>query len=177
MKATLYALMTFLFGVAINAQADLIVINNTGNTISAYNFLNKVGVMDKNMIMQNLYAQKNTLNNVHSIDMNVVGYPDHSIFTPGKVTQHKIKDGYFHSIPIFVIGNDRYSIHWGKTNSQYLKKIHAIGIITNIDSENEKKQIENKIGISLIPSNLDGLEKIINTTHYPFLIENGVVYQ
>ena len=114
---------------------------------------------------------------VPTICANDIGYAENSVFQPGIVIRHKIKNGYFNAVPVFVIGDDRKSIRWVRLNKNYLKKIDAIGIITNTQSQEILTQIENNIGIKLVISNINGLEKIVGTTHYPFLIKDGWIFQ
>ena len=59
----------------------------------------------------------------HKIDheticANDIGHTDNSVFQPGIVIRHKIKNGYFNTVPVFVIGNDRKSIHWVRLNKK-----------------------------------------------------------
>lgn len=114
-------------------------------------------------------------NNIIMLD--VVRYQNSKIFTPGRVLQHKIQDGYFNSIPVFAIGNDNQSIRWAKINKNYLKKINAIGIGVNIEDIAIIEKLEKEIGMPITATNLNGLEEIIGTTHYPFLIKNGWIFQ
>ena|SRR3990167_8949537 len=176
MKIKELVFLVMVFGVSMNSDADLIVVKDTGNTVSSDNYLKGVHTISDEKIMNDIDSKKNKLMN-RFISMNDIGYPDHSIFTPGKVKPHRIKDGYFDTVPIFVIGSDSKSLRWARINKNYLKKIDAIGIITNVDSVKITEHVEKEIGMNLIVSDLDGLEKIIGTTHYPFLIQNGLIFQ
>lgn len=167
---------TLIFCSCCAATADLVVIKDTGNTVPSHRYLENIQVPSKEKIMQLITNQKQKLNR-QSISANDVGYPNQSIFTPGVVIKHKIQKGFFDTVPLFVIGADAQSLRWAKTNIFYLKKIDAIGIITNVRDKAQTQEIERKLGIKLISTNLQGLDRIVGTTHYPFLIKNGWIEQ
>ena len=77
------------------------------------------------------------------------------------------------SYAFYVIGDDDQSIAWAKKNAAYLKQIHALGIVTNIQSEERLKAIEDETGLWLTTANLDGLMQTVQTNHYPFLVYKG----
>jgi len=158
------------------AFAQLVVINDSGNTVQSEGYLKNVQVPSEKKIMKAINDQQNNFDH-QTIDANQVGYPDNSVFTPGRVDRHKIQKEFFNTVPLFVIGDDAKSIHWAKLNKNYLKKIDAIGIITNVQSRARTEEVEKKLGIKLIATNLKGLDKIVGTTHYPFLIKDGWIFQ
>lgn len=113
----------------------------------------------------------------HPIKEDSLLYPNKSSFRSGKVENHRLQFKKFASTPVFVIGDDNYSIKWATQNSDYLKKIHAFGIITNVENAKAVSKVEMKTGLALISTSLTGLEKIVGTNHYPFLIYQGWVVQ
>lgn len=72
--------------------------------------------------------------------------------------------------PLFVIGDNAFSIQWLKKNSTELKTLHAIGLITNVDSEQRYKTIEQETGWTLLPVSLDDIQSLVPVTHLPFLL-------
>ena len=158
------------------ATASVIVVKNTGSTLPAAPYLNPIQIPDEKTIQTAIQRQANTLK-AHPIKTNPLLYPSRSQFTVGKVEKHKLVIAHFSSVPIFVVGNDAYSVKWAKENATYLKHIHAFGIITNVDNDAQTASVEKQTGLTLIPENVDGLEKIVNTTHYPFLIYQHKVLQ
>jgi len=98
-------------------------------------------------------------------------------FSEGPVQKHTIENKYTNLPPIFIIGDDKHSIEWAKTNAVYFKNIHAIGIIAHAASGESIKDVEEKIGMQLLTANLSGISKLIGTTHYPVLIYKNWVLQ
>ncbi len=162
--------------VCCTATAEMIVIKDTGNTVPSNRYLNNVHVPSQEKIMNLIGDQKQKLDQ-KTISANDVGYPDESVFTPGVIVKHQIKNGFFRTAPLFVIGDDQQSLRWAEINREYLKKIDAIGIITNVQNKAQTEAVESKLGMKLIATDLKGLDRIIGTTHYPFLIRNGWVEQ
>jgi len=116
----------------------------------------------------------------HSIDINQLLLPETNAkaeFTLGKVKKHKITYAHSTKTAIYLIGADQSSLKWLKKNKNYLKQIHAIGIITNVHSLAALQQAENAAGEKLLPANLQELSKIIKTNHYPVLIYQRWVMQ
>lgn len=166
----------FSFCIEISANASLIVIKDTGQTISSAPYLKNITIPDEKTIMTAIYNQKDKLKN-HPIQISKLLYPSKSSFTQGQFKKHRVIAKHFSSTPIFVVGSDDISIKWAHQNAAYLKKIHAFGMITNVDDADQTKFVEQKTGLKLIPTNLDGLQKILGTDHYPLLVYKGWVLQ
>lgn len=96
-------------------------------------------------------------------------FPVKSQLTVGKVETSAVNLPQL-TQPLFVIGDDPFSIHWLEKNSVELKKRHAIGLMTNVDSEERYKAIEQETGWTLLPVSLDDIETLAPVTHLPFLL-------
>lgn len=79
--------------------------------------------------------------------------------------------------PFFVIGSDPFSITWFNIHKTFLQKRQAIGLITNIESEEKQIEIEALSALPLIPSNIDELAKIFQVPGYPFFTNGCEVWQ
>lgn len=163
-------------GISTISCADIMAVNDTRNSAPSDQNLPNIKIPSNTEIMNAVFDQKNNLEN-ETISIDEIGCKDNSIFTPGLVIQHKIKNGNFHTVPMFVVGSDSQSRRWARLNKGYLKKINAIGIITNVEDEKIKDEIEKTVGMKLIASSINGLQEIIGTTHYPFLIKDGWIFQ
>lgn len=153
----------------------LTVITDTGNTVDAKPYLKAVPMPNENSIMREIKKHRSEFDN--AVIVKKSEYPVKSIFRQGKVLPHKLKVSRFTSTPIFLIGSDSRSLRWLSMNKNHLKKIHAIGIITNVEDKKTVSDIEKKIGVTLLTASIDGLEKIVGTSNYPFLVVNNWVIQ
>lgn len=114
------------------------------------------------------------------IDLNKLLFPVTSKFTVGDVKKHRIRgetNTETTDLSFYVAGDDTRSINWLKTNAAYLKKIRALGFLTNVQSKDRVLAIENTTGLNFMTVSLDSLENIVKTTHYPFLLYKGWVMQ
>ena len=103
--------------------------------------------------------------------------PPPNEFIPGQVTMHQLSTHPLGVMPMFIVGDDAYSKRWLRANSATLKTIHAMGIIAHADSSTDMKTLEAIAGVKLVPANLNGLSRVIQTQHYPLLIYKGWVLQ
>lgn len=165
------------------AETEATVIYNSGQTVSAAPYLADVQVPNsqtKLAIIDMIENHPDKLKKQNN-DFNQFLFPASSTFSYGKVKKHALPDSVFKqhapNIAFYVIGDDDDSIHWAKQNADYLNKIHAIGIITNIKTADRLKAIEKATGLTLIIANIDGLDKTVETTHYPFLVYQNWVVQ
>lgn len=160
------------------AYADLNVIADTGETQPIAPFLYDITLPNQADITAAVDKESDVLNQYSvTSDAASLSYPAKSDFTPGTVTKARIEAEHFASLPLFVIGNDATSVKWAQQNADYLKKLHAFGIITNVDTPDETQAVESKTGLTLTPMNLTGLGNLVGTSHYPFLIDKGWVVQ
>jgi integrating conjugative element protein (TIGR03765 family) len=114
------------------------------------------------------------------IDLNKLLFPVTSKFTVGDVKKHRIEgetSNETQTLTFYVVGDDSRSIKWLKTNAAYLKKIGALGFLTNVQTKDRMLSIEKETGLNLMAVSLDGLGSIVGTSHYPFLLYKGWVMQ
>lgn len=97
----------------------------------------------------------------------------------GRVTPEEAQ-GIKHQIagkPMFIIGYDHVSIKWLKKNSRKLADKGAIGLVVNVDTQeqmNELQVIAGK-GVLMQPTPGDRLAKHLKIKHYPFYMDNNGV--
>ena len=62
-------------------------------------------------------------------------------------------------------------------HTEALQKIHAIGFITNIKCAKTLDELQILSNLPLLPANVDDLMALLATTHYPLMVNEGVVWQ
>jgi integrating conjugative element protein (TIGR03765 family) len=130
-------------------------------------------------LIQMMQQNEDKLQN-SKIDVNKLLFPVTSSFTVGDVKKHRIKsetNNETKALTFYVAGDDARSINWLKTNAAYLKKIRALGFLTNVQSKDRMLFIEKDTDLTFMAVSLDGLENIVGTSHYPFLLYKGWVMQ
>lgn len=172
MKTVVFTLLT-IAGLSA-AYADLTVVQDLGGEpLSNYVHTN-MALQEPNIASALKLAESNIQNS--SINASELFTPQsQSEFTPGAVTKHRLA-GQAWPVPFYLIGADKTSISWAIQNAAYLKSIHAVGMIVNVN-EAAMQDIETKTGLNLLPGNVNGLSTIVGTTHYPFLVYQGWVMQ
>lgn len=175
MKHALTILMSLM--VTASANAGLTVIHDTGDTISAKPYLNNVQVPTQKAMDQALQKHKKQLKQKHTIKASKLLYPANSDLTPGSVTKHHLNKKHLGHRPYYIIGADKRSIHWAKQNANYLKKIGAYGMITDIDDAQAKQKVEQQTGLTLMPVSFNDMSSLLKADHYPVLVKKGWVVQ
>ncbi len=106
-------------------------------------------------------------------------FPFKSVLTPGVVEVHTLSEKSTKNIPaMFVIGDDSTSIDWLKSHKKILTVIHAVGMITNVESQTRVDAIQDETGWKpLIPVSMDGASQVLQVTHLPFYVNKGEVAQ
>ena len=106
-------------------------------------------------------------------------FPFKSVLTPGAVEAHTLSEKNAKAIPaMFVIGDDGMSIEWLKNHKALLTDIHAVGMITNVESQARVDAIQEETGWKpLIPVSMDGASQVLQVTHLPFYVNKGEVTQ
>lgn len=94
----------------------------------------------------------------------------------GHVTRHAIAFPGLSS-PIFIIGDDAVSRQWLKKHAEQLRKIHALGFITNINNPDTLQQLQRTYDVPLLPADVDDLLALLGTDHYPLVLHEGIVWQ
>lgn len=105
------------------------------------------------------------------------GLPAKSELQAGTFDSYKLSECQKYPTPFFVTGPDDLSMAWLDKHREHLKEIHALGFVTNIDTEKELKEAESVSPIPLIPSNVDALAKAIKAPAYPFFTNGCEVWQ
>lgn len=173
----------FVISLPVIAQTQpLTVIQDSGQTTDVTNLVGQpvtsVGVQQA---LFNAFKKNEDTIKDQPILTSKVLFPAISHFSYGEVTKHQLSDSHFQeaaaSYAFYVIGDDDQSIAWANKNAAYLKQIHALGIVTNIRSEERLEVIKDETGLWLTTANLDGLTQTVQTTHYPFLVYKGWVLQ
>ena len=106
-------------------------------------------------------------------------FPFKSVLTPGVVEGHTLSEKSTKNIPaMFVIGDDSTSIDWLKSHKKMLTEIHAVGMITNVESQTRVDAIQEETGWKpLIPVSMEGAAIVFQVTHLPFYLNKGEVAQ
>ncbi len=150
------------------SEAALTVVNVDGNTIDSSPYLSDIHYPEPGAAEAMLLANKAQFDQSKPQSVESMLYPAKSSLTPGKLVSHPLATPHL-TRPIFVMGDDKFSIEWAKEHAAQLKQMGAIGIITNVGSGSRTIKIEREIGLTLIPASLEGIEKYVQVTHYPFL--------
>lgn len=80
--------------------------------------------------------------------------------------------------PIFIVGVDDLSRQWLTKNSEYLKSIKAMGIVTNVESGERVDQLKLLApGLSLVSVPVDEIVEAFHLSNYPVLIDREGVKQ
>jgi integrating conjugative element protein (TIGR03765 family) len=80
--------------------------------------------------------------------------------------------------PLFVIGNDDYSLRWFKANKHELMRYGAMGILTTAKNQTEWEFMQELVApLKLFPMNADVLVDQLGLPGYPVLITKGGFFQ
>lgn len=80
--------------------------------------------------------------------------------------------------PVFVIGNDAFSLGWIEVNKNYLVELGAKGFVVSVASEAEWLELKDwlaPLDVKAVPG--DAFHEVFGITHYPFLLKNGEALQ
>lgn len=82
------------------------------------------------------------------------------------------------TVPLFVVGDDAYSLSWLTHYAPILKKVQAVGLIVSASSQSALKRISDAAkGVRLYPVNGDALSTRFGLTCYPVLISHNIIEQ
>jgi len=94
----------------------------------------------------------------------------------GRVTEDEASDLKYQmaSQPLFIIGYDTVSINWLKANKKLLSDNHAVGLVVNIETEEQMTQLQLIAGNDVImqPTPGDTLAEHLKIKHYPFYMDS-----
>ncbi len=97
--------------------------------------------------------------------------------SPGKVFSRSIHHPYL-SNPIFIVGYDMISLRWLQEHKEKLKQNHAIGIVVNVQTEQQVNQLQQVAGgIQITPVSGTKVAKQLSLAHYPVLISSTLIEQ
>ena len=102
--------------------------------------------------------------------------PAKSKATAGKVSRHQAGFSGF-SYSLLIVGNDEQSKQWLSAHAEELKKIQAIGFVTNINTHEDYEALQALAEVPLLPANVDDLLLVLNESHYPLIARGGEIWQ
>mgnify|MGYP005863392615 CR=1 FL=1 len=175
MRARCY-LGVFLLLCSFIGYAQLTVVQDTGATVQASPHLVQRNIPTPNTLKMQIQKKRAQIQKA-SIAKKKLLYPNHSDLTPGEIKKHCLEAVHFPNYPLFIIGTDQRSFSWVKQNATYLKKIHAFGIVINVEKPSAVQKIENQTGLLLTPVQIKGLDSLLGIHHYPVLVYHGWVWQ
>lgn len=107
------------------------------------------------------------------------------VHTPG-MTPGKIRGGEL-TLPhetaklhpaFFVIGYDKYSVHWANANMTQLLDASAKGFVVNVESASQLEQLRSILKpLSLIAAPGSSFMELWGVEHYPFFVHQGAITQ
>lgn len=131
-------------------------------------------VLDARPYLESAYPQE-----LNVLDVNpdeAFPLPVSSRLSPGTIEKHAIKNNVF-SQSFFVIGDDALSRAWLKQHAQHLQQMHAIGFVTNVATGKALEALNQLAKTPLQPVDVDELAHLLHVRHYPFVLDEGVVWQ
>ncbi len=164
----------FIVGLCVSAGASLTVIARQGETVAAP--LTHWTLPTQASALAAIHAQVAVLKHPH-ITIKPLLVPTVSEFTDGHVSSHRLPKTMAHFPAFFVLSDGARSVQWATDNAKRLKQLRAIGIITHAERVDAIKALEAKTGLVLVPASLTGFSAVVQTTHTPFLVNQGWVVQ
>lgn len=80
--------------------------------------------------------------------------------------------------PMFVIGDDDYSLQWFEANREILVQYGAVGMLTHVDSRETWEQLQRLVApLQLYPLNADMLAQEFGVPGYPILVTKAGFFQ
>ncbi len=151
--------------VPVMAQAELIVIYDSGNTQPVAPFLEVFESADE-ISRQSPVPTTPQLGAADPEAWLPIQSPG---LTPGPV-QARSHDRPF-ARPFFLIGSDARSRQWLKDHRDRLKEIGAVGMLVQADTLDDLRTIaELADGLSILPASASDIAKALGVSHYPVLI-------
>jgi len=95
----------------------------------------------------------------------------------GRVTSRKLSLPNVMT-PFFIIGADPVSAAWLQNKATELRRINAVGLVTQVNSISELKTLSSLAqGLELQPVNADDIARTFSFQHYPVLITYNLLSQ
>lgn len=80
--------------------------------------------------------------------------------------------------PMFVIGNDEYSLKWFEANRDVLVQYGAVGLLTRVSDKAEWEQLQRLVApLQLYPMNADMLAQELGVPGYPIMVTKAGFFQ
>lgn len=111
---------------------------------------------------------------------NALTMPVHSKASVGLIKSRKIElTSNKITLPfnILVIGDDAFSKTWVLENREKLQKMHFAAFVAEVSSFENLKIMEEQAGFPLIATNVDALTEMLEVKHYPFVYQEGYLWQ
>lgn len=82
---------------------------------------------------------------------------------------------YLLTVPFFIVGYDRVSVNWMVKNLDHLVEKKAIGLVVNVETPDQMRELVERTGgrLPLTPMRGNELAKTLNLYHYPAYIDNA----
>lgn len=135
----------------------------------------KVLFPTKEAIQASMTLQKETLHQ-QTVDSEVLSDNSSTEFSIGKIKEHRLPTNH-PLAPFFIISQNKSSLTWVEKNKEYLKSIHAVGLIIDCTNPETITHFEKQWGLPIVPANLAGASSIMGEKHYPVLVANHWVTQ
>ncbi|WP_248916004.1 integrating conjugative element protein [Pseudomonas moorei] len=96
--------------------------------------------------------------------------------TPGEVQGRVINAPGLQ--PMFVVGDDEFSMTWLLQRREQLQQIQAVGVVVNVVNAERLAEVRRWAnGIEMVPSPADDLAERLGIRHYPLLITATAIQQ
>lgn len=94
---------------------------------------------------------------------------------PGHIEPRQVTLPYL-QLPLFIIGSDDFSKRWLLENRAQLKALHAVGLLVQVETEQEFQAIQAIAnGLWISPASGEAMAASLDLHHYPALIsKNGI---
>lgn len=94
--------------------------------------------------------------------------------SPGQVGRHTLSQEV--NPPLFIVGDDALSHRWLSAKRDYLKRIHAVGMVVNVKDARGWQRMT-QYGLTMYPVRGHDFAAAFHLNHYPVLIERHQVKQ
>ncbi|MBX8508957.1 integrating conjugative element protein [Pseudomonas cichorii] len=160
---TLLTLM--ILSLSLNAQADLIVIEDLGG-VSAQPYYQALNLQPETRPSPLASLPAIPVKPYAEADM----LPVKSVrLTPGQVTGRTLKAPGLQ--PLFLVGDDALSRSWLTQRGDVLRQLNAVGLVVNVEQHSALQELRQLAdGLHLAPVSGDQLAEMIGLEHYPVLI-------
>ncbi|MGD3079430.1 integrating conjugative element protein, partial [Escherichia coli] len=94
---------------------------------------------------------------------------------PGSVMKRQLLTGWG---PVFIIGDDPFSLRWMSEHLEILKSLNALGLVVNVESVERMEVLQQRAdGLLLLPVICDNFVQTLQLNAYPVLITEMEISQ